>query len=57
MRHTQGLLLGRVNALGFYIRAEAGLETLTLDVVKLSTIVGESLGGPSALLAGSKAWN
>ncbi|WP_247647421.1 DUF4172 domain-containing protein [Desulfovibrio desulfuricans] len=29
--------------LGFSIRAEAGLETLTLDVVKSSTIEGESL--------------
>ena len=34
IRHKQGLLLGRMSALGFSIRAEAGLETLTLDVVK-----------------------
>ena len=32
-----------MSALGFSIRAEAGLETLTLDVVKLSAIEGESL--------------
>jgi Fic family protein len=43
MRHKQGLLLGRMNALGFSIRAEAGLETLTLDVVKSSAIEGEVL--------------
>ena len=43
IRHKQGLLLGRMNALGFSIRAEAGLETLTLDVVKSSAIEGECL--------------
>ena len=43
IRYRQGLLLGRMNALGFAIRAEAGLETLTLDVVKSSAIEGESL--------------
>ncbi|WP_298998021.1 DUF4172 domain-containing protein [uncultured Desulfovibrio sp.] len=43
IRHKQGLLLGRMSALGFSIRAEAGLETLTLDVVKSSAIEGESL--------------
>lgn len=43
VRHKQGLLLGRMNSLGFSIRAEAGLETLTLDVVKSSAIEGESL--------------
>ena len=43
IRHKQGLLLGRMNALGFSIRAAAGLETLTLDVVKSGAIEGESL--------------
>lgn len=43
IRHKQGLLLGRMSALGFSIRAEAGLETLTLDVVKSSAIEGEIL--------------
>ena len=43
IRHAQGLLLGRMNALGFSIRAEAGLEILTLDVVKSSAIEGEVL--------------
>lgn len=43
IRHKQGLLLGRMSALGFSIRAEAGLETLTLDVVKSGAIEGESL--------------
>lgn len=43
IRHKQGLLLGRMNALGFPLRAEAGLETLTLDVVKSGAIEGEML--------------
>jgi Fic family protein len=43
IRYKQGLLLGRMNALGFSIRAEAGLETLTFDVVKSSAIEGEML--------------
>ena len=43
IRHKQDLLLGWMSALGFSIRAEAGLETLTLDVVKSSAIEGESL--------------
>ncbi len=43
IRHKQGLLLGRMNALDFSIRAEAGLETLTLDVVESSAIEGEML--------------
>ena len=43
VRHQQGLLLGRMNALGFPVRAEAGLAILTLDVVKSSAIEGELL--------------
>lgn len=43
LRHKQGLLLGWMNALGFALRAEAGLETLTQDVVQSSAIEGESL--------------
>ena len=43
IRHKQGLLVGRMSALGFSARTEAGLETLTLDVVKSSAIEGEAL--------------
>ncbi|MDL2314213.1 Fic family protein, partial [Desulfovibrio sp. OttesenSCG-928-C14] len=43
VRHKQGLLLGRMGALGFAVQAEAGLETLTEDVVKSSAIEGERL--------------
>ncbi|MDR2893800.1 MAG: Fic family protein [Deltaproteobacteria bacterium] len=43
VRHKQGLLLGRMNSLGFAVRAEAGLATLTFDVVKSSAIEGEKL--------------
>jgi len=42
-RHKQGRLLGRMEALGFSLRKEAELETLTLDVVKTSEIEGENL--------------
>jgi len=43
VRHKQGLLLGRMSALGFALRAEASLTVLTSDVVKSSAIEGESL--------------
>jgi Fic family protein len=42
-RHRQGLLLGRMQALGFQLQAEATLTTLTEDVVKTSEIEGERL--------------
>ncbi len=42
-RHRQGLLLGQMRALGFKLREEASLETLTADVVKTSEIEGERL--------------
>jgi Fic family protein len=41
VRHRQGLLLGRMGALGFDLRQEAGLETLTQDVVRSAAIEGE----------------
>jgi Fic family protein len=41
--HEQGRLLGRMEALGFDLRDEAHLHTLTEDVVKSSRIEGESL--------------
>jgi Fic family protein len=43
VRHEQGLILGRMGALGFELRAEAVLRTLTQDVVKSSEIEGENL--------------
>lgn len=43
VRHRQGRLTGRMDALGFALRAEAVLETLTADVVKSSEIEGEIL--------------
>jgi Fic family protein len=42
-RHKQGVLLGRMEALGFHLRAEARLQTLTQDVLKTSEIEGEKL--------------
>src|SRR6266700_2969744 len=43
VRHLQGRLLGRMEALGFRLREEATLQTLTQDVVKTSEIEGEKL--------------
>lgn len=43
VRHSQGRLLGRMEALGFQLREEATLQTLTRDVVKTSEIEGEKL--------------
>lgn len=42
-RHLQGKLLGRMESLGFKLRNEATLKTLTYDVVKTSEIEGEKL--------------
>src|SRR5260370_26876801 len=41
VRHRQGRLFGRMQALGFPLREEAVLETLTEDVLKSSEIEGE----------------
>lgn len=43
VRHRQGRLMGRMEALGFPLRTEATLTTLTADVVKSSAIEGETL--------------
>lgn len=43
VRHQQGRLLGKMEALGFDLRSEASLAVLTADVVKSSAIEGESL--------------
>jgi len=42
-RSRQGRLLGRMEAMGFKLQAEANLQTLTLDVIKSSEIEGELL--------------
>ncbi len=43
VRHRQGRLLGKIEALGFDLRTEANLSVITADVVKSSAIEGESL--------------
>ena len=43
VRHRQGKLLGNMQGLGFELRNEATLQTLTLDVLKSSEIEGEIL--------------
>lgn len=44
-RHVQGRLVGQMEALGFRIREEAVLRTLTEDVLESSDIEGEKLDG------------
>ncbi len=44
LRNRQGRLMGRMEAMGFPLRAEALLRTLTLDVLKSSEIEGDILG-------------
>ena len=43
VRDLQGRLIGRMESLGFELREEAVLETLTDDIVKSSAIEGEFL--------------
>src|SRR5437762_3058866 len=43
LRHRQGRLVGRMETLGFPLRAEATLQNLTLEVLKSSEIEGEIL--------------
>ncbi|MBX2896806.1 MAG: Fic family protein [Cyclobacteriaceae bacterium] len=43
LRSKQGRLLGSLENLGFKLKAEANLQTLTVDVVKSSEIEGEQL--------------
>jgi Fic family protein len=43
VRHSQGRLAGHMEALGFNLRQEANLQTLTTNVLKSSEIEGEKL--------------
>ncbi len=43
VRHEQGRLIGRMEALGFPLQKEAVLRTITEDVLKTSAIEGEQL--------------
>src|SRR5262245_7057370 len=43
VRHQQGRLIGRLEALGFSLQQEAALEALTEETVKSSEIEGEKL--------------
>lgn len=47
VRNMQGLLLGKMESLGFDFRQEALLETLTIDVIKSSEIEGVILNPDS----------
>lgn len=43
VRHQQGRVIGHMEALGFQLRQEAVLQTLTTDVTQSSAIEGENL--------------
>lgn len=43
VRHRQGRFIGRMESLGFALRQEAALETLTEEIEKSSAIEGETL--------------
>jgi len=43
VRNLQGRIIGKMEAIGFTLRNEAVLETLTLDVIKSTEIEGEIL--------------
>lgn len=43
IRHRQGRLLGRMEGIGFELKRETSLNTLTNDVVKSTAIEGETL--------------
>src|SRR5579863_7617699 len=43
VRHRQGRLIGRMEGLGFQLRSEAVLNSLTEEVLKSSEIEGEKL--------------
>ncbi len=43
VRHRQGRLIGRMEALGFQLRAEAVLQSLTEEILKSNEIEGEVL--------------
>src|SRR6266540_4284117 len=43
VRHRQGRLVGRMEGLGFQLKAEAVLRTLTEEILKSSEIEGELL--------------
>jgi Fic family protein len=47
LRHRQGRLLGRMENLGFSLRAEATLQALTTEIIKSSEIEGENLNRDS----------
>lgn len=47
LRHLQGRLLGKMESLGFNLRTETNLQTLTKDVLKSSEIEGEILNPAS----------
>jgi Fic family protein len=55
IRNRQGHLLGRMEGLGFELKQEAGLITLTNDIVKSSAIEGENLNPMRCALLSPRA--
>ena len=56
VRHRQGRLLGRMEGLGFGLKREATLRTLTSDVVKSSAIEGENLDPKEVRFSIARRW-
>lgn len=52
LRYSQGRLLGKMQGLGFELKREANLNTLTDEVVKSSAIEGEILNVEEVDLGG-----
>ena len=57
LRHRQGRLIGRMENLGFSLRAEATLQPLTLDVLKSSEIKPDSGPRPGTVFYRAAAGN
>ena len=55
VRHQQGRLIGRMEALGYPLQQEATLEALTEETVKSSDIEGEKLEEEQVRLVPSPA--
>jgi Fic family protein len=56
VRYRQGRLIGRMEALGFPLRSEAVLQTLTEDVLKTCEIEGELLDKGQVRSSLASAW-
>ena len=54
--HLQGHLLGKMELIGFGLRAEATLQTITTDILKSGEIEGELLDAGQVRSSVAKDW-